>query len=81
MWLVFSIDQRLLRKLVFAKTEFYEETTIFVQKNNILRFGDMFTFSNACAIQINLGANEPLKPMNENNCAGEYGQLAKGIRN
>ena len=33
-----------------------------MQKKNIfLSFGDMFPFSNACAIQINLGTNYLLK--------------------
>ena len=32
-----------------------------MQKNIFLNFGDIFPFSNACAIQINLGTNYLLK--------------------
>ena len=52
----FSMDQGLLTKLDFAKNVL-ESITIFVQKTVFLSFGDVFTFSNACAIQINLGTN------------------------
>ena len=57
----FSIGQRLLRKLDLAKTEFWKSITIFLCKKPILSFGDIFTFSNSCAIQIKLGTNELLK--------------------
>ena len=57
MWLLFSIEN-----WISSKTEFWESITMFCAKKNIfLSFGDIFTFSDACAIQINLGTNELLK--------------------
>ena len=48
----------LLRKLDFAINGILEKYNHFSLKKNIfLSFGDMVTFSNARAIQINLGTN------------------------
>ena len=72
MGLLFSMGQGLLTKLDFAKNEILEKYSHFWAKKSLLNFADRFTFSNACAIQTNLGANELLKK----SCAREYGLLA-----
>ena len=79
MGLVFAMGQDFFRKLDFVKNGNLEKITfcIFCAKKLIfLSFGDMLTFSKACAIQTNLSNKELRK-----NCAREYGLLAKRMRN
>ena len=78
--LLFSIGQRLLRKQDFAKNWILEKYNHFLCKRKHF-FSDLeiFTSSNACAIQITLfsGTKEQLKQK----CSREYGLLAKGNKN
>ena len=61
MWLVFSIDQKLLRKLNFAKTKSHFLCFSQQKKSHFLQLWRHIHFSNAWAFQINQGTNELLK--------------------
>ena len=56
---------------------FAQVSPFFVQKKTFSPDLETFTFSNACAIQINRGTKERLKQK----CAREYGLLAKRNKN
>ena len=58
MWLVFSIDQDFFEKSGFRQKRKFKLNLNCAKKLIFLSFGDIYIFSNACAVQTNLGTKE-----------------------